>query len=122
MGVTYDSAEPSDRSAELLAAIVPVPELYERISRLLDYRPDAVTLSVAGRDKRLPFGICAGIFAGQSLAVAADHLRVWTQILDGHLIPVFAHMTLIRSALEGAIRCRWLVDPKVDGAERAARV
>lgn len=63
----------------------------------------------------------------RSLAVTAanngiDHLLAWAGLrLRGRLGPSFAHYTLLRSALEGVCRSRWLADAKVDRRVRIAR-
>jgi hypothetical protein len=56
-----------------------------------------------------------------ALGVASDHLTAWKLIVYGGLIPIYSPMTLLRAALEGAVMCRWLVDPRPEPLERVAR-
>jgi hypothetical protein len=46
---------------------------------------------------------------------------IWQRLLTGGWQPFAAHMTLIRGAMEGAVACRWLIDPWQDSAERIRR-
>jgi hypothetical protein len=49
-------------------------------------------------------------FAHQNIYLAVDHLRGWRSILAADDIPQFAHVTLMRTALEGAAVAQWLVE------------
>ncbi len=54
------------------------------------------------------------------VSVSLDHLTAWRELVRT-LQPAYAHMTLIRGALEAAVVGRWLIDPGVETAERLAR-
>lgn len=68
-----------------------------------------------------PDGRFVSIHATQALSSALDHLNAWRKLVDAGHIPVQAHMTLLRAALEGSVRCRWLVDSKVKPGTRVGR-
>jgi hypothetical protein len=84
-------------------------------------RADRVAGSLADKDADVRFGKCVTIFASQGLQTAVDHLLSWHLLFEAHAHPSFAHMTLLRSAFEGAIRCQWLVDGRVAPEERGRR-
>lgn len=97
-----------------------IETLYRRISALGQQDVDA-----GGRAAALwplPFGRYAVPLAGQALHNAADHLHAWVQLNRAGEIPLFAHMTLLRTAFEGTVRCRWLVDAKASAVEITRRV
>lgn len=58
-----------------------------------------------------------GALASSSL----DHLLTWRHTLTSGLQPTYAHMTLLRGAMEAAVVARWLVDPDAGPKERVAR-
>jgi len=72
-------------------------------------------------EKRHPLGHLHTTFAMQALGVALDNLLAWNLIVQCGTYPIYAHMTLLRAALEGAATARWLVDPSVDYRERIRR-
>ena len=55
------------------------------------------------------------------LSTGIEHLVVWHRLLTAGVQPYAAHMTLVRGAMEGAVTCRWLIDPRVASAERVPR-
>ena len=57
----------------------------------------------------------------RGLQSAIDHLAAWRALSRHRPRPVMAHYSLLRAAIDGAARCRWLVDPKVDPTTRAGR-
>ena len=60
--------------------------------------------------------------APASLGVAGDHLETWRRLVeDAHTQPGWAHVTLLRGAIENAAFCRWLVEAAATSAERVAR-
>ena len=61
------------------------------------------------------------IYAGQASAAALDHLHAWRLLANGPEIPIRAHLTLLRGALESADRCRWHLDASVDPGTRVGR-
>ena len=55
-------------------------------------------------------------------AVAADHLFTWGKAhVEGGTQPWYAHLTLLRTALETAVIARWLLDGEISPEERLAR-
>jgi hypothetical protein len=75
----------------------------------------------AGADYAYPDGRFVGIYAGHALSTALDHLGAWRALVDAGCVPIQAHMTLLRVALEGSVRCRWLVDAKLAPGVRVGR-
>ena len=60
--------------------------------------------------------------APASLGVAGDHLETWRRLVeDAHTQPGWAHVTLLRGAIENAAFCRWLVEAAATSAERVRR-
>jgi hypothetical protein len=56
------------------------------------------------------------------LGVAGDHLETWRLLIeDAHRQPGWAHLTLLRGAIENASFCRWLVEPTATSFERVRR-
>jgi hypothetical protein len=45
----------------------------------------------------------------------------WRLLVYGPIIPLMAHMSLLRGSLESAVRCRWFLDSAVDSRIRVAR-
>lgn len=60
-------------------------------------------------DQTLPQGVLAQVLAGQMAGVAAEHLFIWHLLLEQDVFPRYAHLTLLRSALEPAVTARWLL-------------
>jgi hypothetical protein len=57
-----------------------------------------------------------------ALSVATDHLVAWRTIApSGSPLTIYAPITLVRAALEGAFVARWLVDPTSESVQRVAR-
>jgi hypothetical protein len=52
---------------------------------------------------------------------ALDHLLAWQNLLKGGLVPVYAHMSLIRTAYESALLSYWLLEPGLVPDVRRAR-
>lgn len=108
----------SDASAELLRAVGRADAIRERAQRRIgDPQPG----SLAAADAAIPHARWVIVSANMAVGVAADHLFAWKLIADGRLIPVYAPMTLLRTALEGAVLTRWLVDPRPGALERVSR-
>jgi hypothetical protein len=74
--------------------------------------------SRAAVDAKDQFGRFVLQHAGTLWDVAADHVAAWRNV---KVQPMAAHATLARGGMEAAVTCRWLVDPKVDAAERRWR-
>ena len=84
-------------------------------------RAPAAPGSLVAADAPLPDARFVRMYAGQALGTALDHLAAWRSLLNGPALPMVAHLTLIRGGLEGAVRCRWHVEPTKDSATRVAR-
>ncbi len=106
-------------AAELRATLAVVGELWARYEKAAR-RPTAFG-SPAATDAALPQSRFVSIHAAQSLVSGLDHLAAWRMLVEGGTLPIEAQMTLLRGALEGAARCRWLLDPTVDATTRVAR-
>ncbi|HEX7400176.1 MAG TPA: hypothetical protein VF302_10430 [Candidatus Limnocylindrales bacterium] len=93
------------------------------LSRQLEavLRAPAAPGSLAAADDALPDARFVTLYADQALAVAIDHLNAWRLLVNGPEIPILAHITLLRGALEGAARCRWHLDATVDSGTRVGR-
>jgi hypothetical protein len=115
----YHPCPMDDFGARLTNALRDVPGLHEQFGKATRYK--TVSGAPGFRDQELPFGLCAWIYAGQALGVAADHLLALWFILDSRNMPTFAHTTLMRSVFEGSVRCRWLTDLNATAADRARR-
>jgi hypothetical protein len=64
----------------------------------------------------------AWFLAMPAIHVGLDHLYAWRQLrLVANSEPIFAHLSLIRAAMEGLIVARWMLDPSIGGGERLAR-
>lgn len=109
----------ADTTAEIVQLLAGVDELWRRREAALRRRP--ARDSLAGADAGLPDARFVSIFAEQALGSAVDHLHAWRLLTRGGEIPFWAHLTLLRGALEGAVRCRWLVDSRVDSGVRVGR-
>lgn len=69
----------------------------------------------------IPHGRFPLMLATTAVGVAADHLRTFAGVLRAGSLPMYASLTLLRTALETAAFCRWLVDPALSPEERVAR-
>jgi hypothetical protein len=105
--------------AELRRELAGLDELWRRRETTL--RALAAPGSLAAADAPLPDARFVSMYAGQALGTALDHLAAWRSLLNGPTLPMVAHLTLIRGSLEGAVRCRWHVDPTKDAGTRVGR-
>lgn len=108
------------------------PEAAVELKRAVD-RADEIHARAQGVSREPQFGSLAAsdaavaharwviLSANMALGVASDHLTAWKLVVDSRVIPIYSPMTLLRAALEAAILCRWLVDPRPDPLERVAR-
>jgi hypothetical protein len=56
------------------------------------------------------------------IEAALDHLVAWRHLLfEARIMPMFAHMSLLRTAHEAALLAEWLMDPTIDDDTRRAR-
>lgn len=122
--------EPTPRELATMAAIY--EEIRRRLGGLdgLERRLEAATRvppslgSLQAADHGYPDARFVSLHASQALFSAIDHLNTWRLLVDRPgvaFIPILAHLTLLRGAIEGALRCRWLVDPAIDSRTRVAR-
>lgn len=77
--------------------------------------------SDAAQDGLARTGGLAGTFAVQQVMTALDHLLAWRALASAGHLSTFAHMSLLRSALEGAVTARWLIEHKAGSPERVRR-
>jgi len=98
----------------------PLGETFNQIGEL-GRRGPAVG-SEAARDGQTELGQLAWVLAQAAAAVGLDHLVTWQVLrLECSSQPSFAHLTLIRSAIEGMVVARWLCDPNIDTRQRVQR-
>jgi hypothetical protein len=112
----------------------PTPE--EEAGRIIQLLPDVdasrtsisraatgvlVAGSDAAQDGLARKGGLAGTFAVQQVMTALDHLLAWRALASAGHLATFAHMSLLRSALEGAVTARWLIEQKAGSPERVRR-
>ena len=117
-GSDGDTQDPliTARLAEILAQ---APILFDRVGAVA--RAGASPGSEAARDASVPLGHHVRIMAIDHLSTGIEHLAMWHRLLIAGVQPNAVHMTLIRGAMEGAVTCRWLIDPREDSAERVRR-
>lgn len=78
--------------------------------------------SPARVDAALPAGRTAYDLATSAWLSGGDNLLAWHHLrLGASVQPPSAQYTLLRGALEGAVTCRWLVDPWATSKERRRR-
>jgi hypothetical protein len=103
-------------------ALSRVPEL-KRQSETLDIE-HPLAGSLLWEDRLAEWGgSWPGSFASLKFSVGIDHLFAWQCLWNAPAkwLPVHAHMTLVRSAIECAVQVRWLIDPKEDSTTRIRR-
>lgn len=94
-------------------------ELAHRSEMLL--RLPASPSSPARQDEGRPLGYLPLTMSATALSFAKDHLLAWRKLQRGGGKPDFAHVTVLRSMLEGAVTCRWVLDPSNTSDERILR-
>lgn len=77
--------------------------------------------SRAAEDADSPLGGLVMEVASASLGAGIDHLQTWHSTTKSDVQPDFAHASLARGAIDGAAKCRWVVDPTVSAATRLER-
>ncbi len=77
--------------------------------------------SAAFVDKNDTLRALAHDLAAMYLRASLDHLRAWRTLLHAGDVPIYAHMSLLRTAHESAFFALWLVEPGVSADERRAR-
>jgi len=105
---------------DYVRAFEPLERIFNRSAKL--GRRGPATGSRAARDGRAKLGRIAWDLAMPANAVGLDHLIAWRMLrLGGGIQPSFAHLTLLRAALEGMTLTRWLCDPAIGSDERTRR-
>ena len=117
-GSDRDGQDPriTARLAEILAQ---APILFDRLNAVA--LAAASPQSEATKDASMPLGLHVRILTSDHLSTGIEHLVVWHRLLTASVQPFGVHMTLIRGAMEGAVTCRWLMDPRDNSAERIRR-
>jgi hypothetical protein len=117
-----DGGAVDPRTAAMIRRLLAeVPGLWAREQAVVRANSHEVGSS-AEIDNRHALGRFTWELAGQALGVAGDHLETWRRLIeDAHAQPGWAHVTILRGAMETACLCRWLVDPTVSSAERLQR-
>lgn len=78
--------------------------------------------SRAAKDLAEPQRAYAHDEAGGCINAALDHLVAWRELLfKAGIMPMYAHMSLLRTAHEAALLAEWLMDPALDDDTRRAR-
>ena len=106
-------------TAKLAEILAQAPVLFDRLTATS--RAGARAGSEAAQDESSPLGHHVRIMAIDHLTTGIEHLVIWHRLLTAGVQPYAAHVTLVRGAMEGAITCRWLIDPREDSAERIRR-
>jgi hypothetical protein len=106
-------------TAKLVEVLGQAPVLFDRLSATS--RAGAQPGSNAATDEASPLGHHVRIMAIDHLITGLDHLVMWHRLLTAGVQPYASHITLIRGAMEGAVTCRWLIDPREDSAGRVRR-
>lgn len=55
------------------------------------------------------------------VVAALDHLALWRHVVETRYQPIYAHMSLLRVAMESALAAYWLVEPGITQEVRRAR-
>lgn len=106
-------------TAKLNELLARAPVLFDRIVALS--RAGPAPTSAAAEDGSSPLGHHVRVLATDCLSSGLEHLVIWHRLLTAGVQPYATHMTLIRGAMEGAVTCRWLIDPRTVSAERVRR-
>jgi len=78
--------------------------------------------SAAARDALEPERAYAHDQAHGCIRAALDHLVTWRYVMvEARIIPLYGHMSLLRTAHEAALLAQWLMDRAIDDDTRRAR-
>ncbi|TCN39805.1 hypothetical protein EV644_103109 [Kribbella orskensis] len=77
--------------------------------------------SVASADLTDKLHAYAHDHAAMSLRASVDHLMAWRTLLRAGEIPIYAHLSLLRTAHEAALMAYWLAEPAIDARSRLGR-
>ncbi len=114
-------AQDSKATAELTRALSKVPDLGVREQAIVraDQKEPG---SLADVDGRHPLGRYVWELAPALLGAAGNHLETWRHLVaKAKYHPAWAHMSLLRVALETSCLARWLLDPTKETATRVQR-
>jgi hypothetical protein len=103
----------------LLAALERIDELFTRTHVAILTPPvpgSAAAAELADKSQAYAYNVAA-----TAIQNAIDHLRAWRQPLRTGLMPMYAHMSLVRTAYESALVAYWLLEPGIDADTRHAR-
>lgn len=114
----YEAMDPAT-VGELRRLLEGVDGMWSRLEAAL--RAPVAPGSMAAADDALPDARFVSMYAGQAVSTAIDHLNTWRLLVYGPLIPIGAHLTLLRGALEGAARSRWHIDARRSSGIRVGR-
>ncbi len=115
---TDDNQDPAI-TARLAEALARAPRLFDRLHATAKAGADPGSEAV--KDAAVPLGHHGQILAVDHLSSGIEHLVIWNRLLTSGVQPNTVHMTLLRGAMEGAVTCRWLIDPRADSGERIGR-
>jgi hypothetical protein len=108
-----------DVQRSLLAALERIDELFNRlhVAILTPAAPEsAAAVELDNKSQAYAYNVAA-----TAIQNAIDHLRAWRQLLQTGLMPMYAHMSLLRTAYESALVAYWLLEPGTDAVTRHAR-
>jgi hypothetical protein len=60
-------------------------------------------------------------FGGMALRAVSDHVRMFAEAFDTQRPPLYGHLVLARSALEGSVVSAWLSEPGITPLDRIKR-
>lgn len=114
-----DALPSSDALAELRDTLGRVTAMRRRYASL--QHVEIAADSPAEADRVLRLGGYPWQLATSAWGAGADHLLAWYRLVQVSWQPTSAHYTLARSAIEGAVMCRWLLDATVSSHNRRER-
>jgi hypothetical protein len=94
-----------------------VDELFRRIDVVITTPPAEGSVAAAAEESE----IYAYDLVSAGLQSALDHLRAWRTLISAGLVPMYAHMSLLRPAHEMALHAYWVLEPGVIAPTRQAR-
>jgi hypothetical protein len=85
-----------------------IPPLNQRLA--VAARPTAKSQAV--NDGRTTLGAIPYDLSISGMSIGIDHLMTWyALVIHARTVPAFAHLSSLRSALDGAVMARWLCEP-----------
>jgi hypothetical protein len=114
----WDQLSP-DAQHSLMDAFARIDELAKRLDVAIINPPgpgSVAAVELANKSQAYAHNIAA-----TALQSAVDHLRAWRKLIEVGVVPMYAHMSLLRAAFESALLAYWLVEPGIDPLTRQAR-